>query len=550
MEIVTVVLALLFAVLVGDWITRYVPVPQPLVQIALGVALAIGPVPSVELDPHIFFLVFLPPLLFLDGWRIPKRDLKRDGATVLALALGLVIFTVVGVGFFIHRLIPSMPLAVAFALAAVLSPTDPIAVGAVTARAPIPKRLMHILEGESLLNDASGLVCLQFAIAAALTGHFSLGGATLSFLWLGLGGAAVGVGLTHAITFVEGRMLGRGDRDPGAQALFSLLIPYAVYLVAEAIHVSGILAAAAAGIAMNYVENSGRALAPIRIRRTAVWDTVQLAGNGAIFVLLGEQLPGIFGKAVAVVNAGDRQAAWALPLYVLVITAALVALRFAWVYVTLRLVLLRARFKGDARPEGLTWHLVATTAVAGVKGAITLAGVLTLPFAMADGTPFPARDLAVFLAMGVILLSLLLATGLLPGLLKSLRLPPEPPRDAEEDRARQVAGAEAMDAIEALKDRLVARATKKHEDVDDSLYAEAADRAMERYSRRAAFAESDEAARARSREMVRIERRLRLAGLRAERDALYRLRRQARLEDGMLRRLVREVDLLESRYAE
>ena len=194
MEIVTVVLALLFAVLVGDWITRFVPIPPPLVQIALGVLLAIGPVPSVELDPHIFFLVFLPPLLFLDGWRIPKRDLKRDGATVLALALGLVLFTVVGIGFFINWLIPTMPLAVSFALAAVLAPTDPIAVGAVAARAPIPRRLMHILEGESLLNDAAGIVLFRFTVAAALTGTFSASHAAGSFCILAL----VGVGVGHA----------------------------------------------------------------------------------------------------------------------------------------------------------------------------------------------------------------------------------------------------------------------------------------------------------------------------------------------------------------
>ncbi len=549
MEIVTVVLALLFAVLVGGWITRFAPVPPPLVQIVLGVVLALAPVPSVELDPHIFFLVFLPPLLFLDGWRIPKRDLRRDGATVLALALGLVLFTVAGMGFFIHWLIPIMPLAVAFALAAVLAPTDPIAVGAVAAGSPIPRRLMHILEGESLLNDASGLVCLRFAIAAALTGHFSLGEASLSFLWLALGGIAVGVALTVAITFVEDRLLRSGGRDPGAQTLFSLLIPFAVYLVAEAVHVSGILAAAAAGIAMNYVENFGQALAPTRIRRTAVWDTVQLAANGAIFVLLGEQLPGILKHAASSVNAGDRHAIYVLPLYVLAITAALMALRFVWVYLALRLVLLRARHRGED-PQGLTWHLVATTTVAGVKGALTLAGVLTLPFAMRDGTPFPARDLAVFLAMGVILLSLVLATLLLPGLLRRLRLPAEPPRDAEEDRARAIAGQAAMDAIEALKVRLLARATKKNADVDDSLYVEATERAMERYSRRAAFIEGSEEARARSREVTRVERRLRIAGLRAERDALYQLRRQARLEDGMLRRMVREVDLLEARYAE
>lgn len=547
MEIVTVVLALLFAVLLGDWITRFVPVPPPLVQIPLGIALAVAPLPSIELDPHIFFLVFLPPLLFLDGWRIPKRDLKRDGATVLALALGLVVFTVVGIGFFINRLIPTMPLAVAFALAAVLSPTDPIAVGAVAKRTPIPGRLMHILEGESLLNDASGLVCLRFAVAAALTGHFSPGEAALSFLWLALGGVAVGVAVTFAITYLEDRVLARGGRDPGGQTLFSILIPFAVYLIAEAIHVSGILAAAAAGIAMNYVLLLNQSQAEVRMRRTAVWDTIQLVANGAIFVLLGEQMPDIFRNALRIVAEGSRHNAWFLPFYVVAVAAALVLLRFAWVYVTLRLVLLRARRRGE-KPQGLTWHLVATTSVAGVRGAITLAGVLTLPHAMPDGRPFPTRDLAVFIATGVILLSIVAATVLLPGLLKRLRLPPEPPGEAEEDRARDIAGQAAMDAVEALKDRLLARATRKDAEVDDSLFAEAADRAMERYSRRAAITGSGDAARERARELMRLERRLRLAALRAERDALFTLRRQARLEDALMHRLVREVDLLEQRY--
>src|SRR6202011_3562615 len=139
-----------------------VPLPLPLVQIALGGVLPPLANPGVALNPDIFFLLFLPPLLFLDGWRIPKEGLFRDKGTILELALGLVVFTVVGVGFFINWMIPEMPVAIAFALAAIVSPTDPIAVSAIAARVPIPKRLMHILEGESLLNDASGLVCMRF----------------------------------------------------------------------------------------------------------------------------------------------------------------------------------------------------------------------------------------------------------------------------------------------------------------------------------------------------------------------------------------------------
>src|SRR5471032_1588884 len=153
-------------------LSRMLPVaiPRPLVQIALGVAIGLVAHLRVELDPEIFFLLFLPPLLFLDGWRIPNDELYKNRATILELALGLVVFTVVGAGLLIHAMIPAMPMPVAFALAAVLSPTDPIAVSAIAERVHVPKRMMRILEGESLLNDASGLVCLRFAIAAALTG--------------------------------------------------------------------------------------------------------------------------------------------------------------------------------------------------------------------------------------------------------------------------------------------------------------------------------------------------------------------------------------------
>jgi len=168
-DTITVALFLLLAVVVSGVFARMFPslLPLPLVQIAFGAAIASVADLGVELKPEIFFLLFLPPLLFLDGWRIPKEGLFRDKGTILELALGLVVFTVVGVGYFVNWMIPAMPLAVAFALAAIISPTDPIAVAAIASRVPIPRRLMHILEGEALLNDASGLICMRFAVAAA-----------------------------------------------------------------------------------------------------------------------------------------------------------------------------------------------------------------------------------------------------------------------------------------------------------------------------------------------------------------------------------------------
>src|SRR5215217_9427435 len=263
---------MLVAVVLSEAITTALPfaIPLPLVQIALGALLAAVVDVSVPLNPDIFFLLFIPPLLFLDGWRIPNRSLFKDAATILELALGLVAFTVVGVGFFIYWLIPAVPLAVAFALAAILSPTDPLAVSAITSRVPVPKRMMHILEGESLLNDASGLVCMRFALAAALTGTFSLPQAVASLLWVALGGIGIGVGLTWAVAKVKSWLATRFGENTGALILISLLIPFGAYLLAEHLHCSGILAAVAAGITMSYAELTGRALATTRMRRTGV----------------------------------------------------------------------------------------------------------------------------------------------------------------------------------------------------------------------------------------------------------------------------------------
>src|SRR5574337_1049872 len=182
MNSIDVALAMLLAVVGSGYLVRMLPFSLPLPQIALGAVISGVFKHGVALDPDIFFLLFLPPLLFLDGSRIPKDRLRHDRGTILALALGLVVFTVVGAGFLIHWLIPAMPVGVAFALAAIVSPTDPVAVSSIAARVPIPKRLMHILEGESLLNDATGLVCFRFAVAAVMTGGFSLLSASLTFL--------------------------------------------------------------------------------------------------------------------------------------------------------------------------------------------------------------------------------------------------------------------------------------------------------------------------------------------------------------------------------
>jgi CPA1 family monovalent cation:H+ antiporter len=542
MSTIGIVLFMLGAVVVSGIIVRVLPraLPTPLVQIALGAAIASLSHHEVELDPEIFFLLFLPPLLFLDGWRIPKEGLLRDKGLILELALGLVFCTVIGMGFFIHWMIPSMPLPVAFALAAIVSPTDPVAVSAISKRVPIPKRIMHVLEGESLLNDASGLVCFRFAVAATLTGTFSASSAALTFAQLAAVGVLAGIGLTYAVMQLKHWIARRFGEEAGAQVLLSLLIPFGAYELAEHLGGSGILAAVAAGITMSYVELSGRALATTRVQRTAVWDTLQFALNGVMFVLLGEQLPAIFFGALDVVRESNHDNPGWLLVYVLAINLGLAGLRFAWVWMSFAVSRALAIRQGREPGEKPTPRLIAAMSVAGVRGAITMAGVLTLPLVMADGTAFPARDLAIFLASGVIILSLSAASLALPRLLHGLAPQAESSEEAGEERARVVA-AEA--AIRAVEEALHGMASGQS---DADLYADAASRVMDLYRRRIEREAASEAAH-RIRQADEIERTLRLAGLRAEREAFFALARAHQITDEQSRVLVREVDLMEER---
>lgn len=547
MQIVTLVLGLLLAVVVSAFATRLSPIklPAPLLQMAIGACFHyIGF--EVEFDSHLFLLLFIPPLLFLDGWRIPKGALFRDWRPILALAIGLVVFTVVGIGLFVHWLIPAVPLPVAFALAAILSPTDPVAVGAMTATSPLPSRLTHILEGEALLNDATGLVCFTFAVTAAMTGHFSLASAALSFVLVSGGGVLVGVGVTFLIGRLNRALIKRAGEEPATQILVSLLMPFAAYLVAEHLHVSGILAAAVAGIAMHYGELVGRALAATRMQRNAVWDTVQATLNGIIFVLLGEQLPQFIERMPqAAGEIGVPGLPWLLA-YLSAITAALVVLRFLWVWIAMHVTVLRAARKGQQRRKAPA-RVLAVTATAGVRGAITLAGILTLPVALPNGAAFPARDVAIFLAMGVILLSLLFATFALPALTRSLAaLPSAESRGAKAQRsseatARTAAAEAAVRRIERLLTESEAGA-----DPDASVArAEAAMHLLAAYRRRLEYGDPHEDENEAQR-VAAAERQLHLSALQAEREELYRLRLDRGIDDDVHRALLREIDLVEA----
>ncbi|GGD02089.1 Na+/H+ antiporter [Undibacterium terreum] len=538
-----IVLAMLLAVVASGYLLRLLPLPLPLplLQIALGVLIAVFFRNGVMLEPDIFFILFLPPLLFLDGWRIPKNDLLRDKGIILAMALGLVVFTVLGAGYMIHWMIPSLPLPVAFALAAVVSPTDPVAVSSIAARSLFPKRLTHILQGESILNDASGLVCFRFAVAAATTGTFSFTSATLAFLWLAAGGIAIGVIVTLLITGAQQWLTRRLDEPVGSSILVNMLLPFGAYMAAEHLHTSGILAAVSAGIVMSHVELSGQTLASTRIKRSAVWDTVQFSLNGVMFVLLGEQLPHILRGAGESIGQGTHMSRWWLAGYALAISTGLIMLRFIWVWGTLRLMMFK-QSKSHARVTRLQLRLVLATSLAGARGAITLAGVMTLPLTLPSGDVFPARDLTILLASAIILLSLLAASIGLPRLLGGMYFPDEPAALQAEDRARREAAEAAIAAIGQAQLELMSRSP------DPEIYPQAAAYVIGLYQYRLGADSDSDFGEGRSHERDHAEKVLRLAALQAERTTIFQLALHGQLSDDFSRKLVREIDLIEARY--
>ncbi|QCP47963.1 Na+/H+ antiporter [Trinickia violacea] len=545
MEIVFTVLILLLAVAVSGIVTRLLPLkpPLPLMQIAIGALLAwprLGL--HVKFDPELFILLFIPPLLFADGWRIPKREFFMQRRAILMLALGLVFMTVLAVGYFAHLVIPGLPLPVAFALAAVLSPTDAVALSAITGKNRLPPHLMHILEGEALMNDASGLVALKFAIAAALTGVFSLREASTSFLFIAAGGLATGVAVAWIFSFIAGRFLPSSDEgDPAPGIVLSLLVPFASYLFAEHFGGSGVLAAVAAGMTMGVAAASQKVPVSARVRAAGTWTMIEFVFNGMVFILLGLQLPHIIGSALISAHHESDALVILLVGYVAAMLAVLYAIRFAWVWL-LRWFASRSAAKHGVANAVPGLRTAAVTTVSGVRGAISLAAVLSLPEVLPNGAPLPGREMAIFIASGVILGSLLIAVIGLPLLLRGLRIGLDP-HAGEERNARILAAQTAIRALHDAQDKLVA-------DLDESASASLADvtaRVMEVYRRRLAALGSDgKTSSDVARRMEALEQQMRIAAMRAERAVLLKLLAEHKINDETLNKLMREVDLSET----
>ncbi|MGP1200856.1 Na+/H+ antiporter [Serratia marcescens] len=543
METFFTILILLLTVSLSGVVTRILPfqIPLPLMQIIVGAVLA-WPQFGLHIDfnPELFLMLFIPPLLFADGWKTPAQEFIHYGREILCLALVLVIITVVGVGYLIHFLLPSIPLAAAFALAAVLSPTDAVALSGIVGKGRMPKPVMSVIEGEALMNDASGLVSLNFSIAVALGAMaFTLESAFLTFLQVSIGGVLCGI----IIVFLYNQMVKFIHKwmynDSATQIIFSLLLPFSCYLIAERIGVSGILAAVSAGMMIGQ-SKVNRSMPLVRLRTNNIWEMLEFVFNGMVFILLGLQLPGILNFTVAQTGIDHSISLETLLAYVVIIYFSLIAVRLIWLW------LMKVGSATLMRKDPLLFSKFSTrdlfvAAFAGVRGAVTLAGVLSIPLFLLDGSPFPGRYQLVFIASGVILLSIVVGIVTLPFLLRG-NLPPEEDQEEAFSVSEALASA-ASKAINETKEKLL---VAPPDDATPELIEETTRRMLDVLQRKILTKEDVKNIVA----LKRLEKQLYLASLHAEREELYRLRRMKKISHEKQRKLLHRIDITEVLIAE
>lgn len=521
---IELVLALILAVALIAVLARFVPVPLPLLLIAGGVGLSFAPgYTQVRIDPEIFFLLFIPPLLFADGWLMPRRDLKAVLRPVLLLAFGLVLATVVVVGYALHALIPTLPLPAAFALGAIVSPTDAVATAAMTERLPLPSRVTLILNGESLINDASGLVAFKFAVAAMATGAFSLWDAGGQLVLVAAGGTLMGLVVAMAAGAVRLGLKRVGSDMPTVQTLMSLLTPFAAYLAAEGIHASGILALVSAGLYAGW-HDARNLSTPTRQHAWQVWAMVLFVFNGLVFLLLGLTLP------PAIRTLGATQAWTTLAYQAGVLWVIVTAIRLVWVYPSTYLppLLFRSiREKEPSRnPRG-----VFIVGWAGLRGSVTMAAALSLPITAAADAPFPGRDQIIFLSATTILLTLLINGLTLPPLIRALGLRGDGASEREV-RAAEIAIAQAAIAALTVELPRLANAEERH----------FAQRLIDDYDARVARHTANAERRHGLDRVAAAHRRIVLIGIEAQRAELASLRDQGVINDETVRAVEPRID--------
>lgn len=450
MEMLEFVLLLLAAVLVSAVLDQMMPrVSLPLVQIAIGaiVILLVGTPVDVAIDPELFLVLFIAPLLFDESRHASKRGLWDNKGSIVSLAIGLVIVTVLVVGFVLNWIEPSIPLAAAFALGAALGPTDAVAVTALGKDIRLTGRQKSLLSGEALINDASGVVSFQFAIAAAVTGAFSLVDAAQSFAISFFGGIAIGLIAGFLALLAMKAIRGYGYESITVHVVFEVFTPFIVFLAAEHFGTSGILAVVAAGLLITLLPQKPTPVAArLKIASNSVWETLVFVINGVVFVMLGMQLP----KAIMPSWRSDEVSSLLLCGLVLLVTALVVGVRFIWV-----LVMERCDSSAKRHTSKQLVRDALVTTLSGPKGAVTLSIIMTIPFTLSTGEAFPQRDALIFLASGVILCTLLLANFVVPVL--------APKEDSPDETEEQDVNAVTIDILKRVIRQLREQKTPQNE---------------------------------------------------------------------------------------
>ena len=507
-------------------LARKLQVPYPIVLVVAGLILSFVPgIPRVALNPDIVFFVVLPPLLFAAAWLTSWRDFVYNLVSISFLAFGLVAFTVVSVAGTAHFLFPGFDWRLGVVLGAAIATTDAIAATSIAKRVGLPQRIVDILEGESLVNDATGLLALEFGLALVVGGQApTVTAGFLRLAYLVVGGIAVGMLIGLVIHWVEHQI----DDGP-IEITISILVPYAAYLAAEFVHASGVLAVVACGLYLG--RGSAHFFSPaVRIQANAVWNVFTFILNGFVFVLIGLQLP-IVREGIKDYSPGS------LLLYGGLFSALVILLRLCWVFpgATLAFWIRRRVFhQNEVRPPA---RQIFVTGWTGMRGVIALAAALSLPERLADGSPFPQRNLIIFLTFSVILVTLVLQGLTLPALIRALGLAGAVGPNCEETEARRIMAEAALEQLERAGRDVTPDSAALYEDL------------REHYRLRlSSLPRGDAEPDGSDPEAYARFLALSLELLTVERETAVRLRNNGRINDEVLRQLLHELDLSEIRY--
>jgi CPA1 family monovalent cation:H+ antiporter len=524
---VELICLLLMVIAALDVVGRRIGVPYPVLLVLSGLVLSLVPyLPHVSFDPELALLVFLPPLLYPAALFTSWRDFRRNLRPITLHAVGLVLATTVAVAWVAHAMIPGLPWAAALILGAIVSPPDAIAATAVLQHMKIPRRIVAVLEGESLVNDSIALVLYRFGIAAVVTGSFSLSEAVFKLPIVALGGVLIGWVVGVVVHWLQRRL-----DDPPVQITISLLTPFVAYLPAERLGLSGVLAVVTCGLFIGW--RSPLMITPrTRLEAVAFWRMVVFLLNGIIFILIGLQLPAVVG--------GLHTESWfAFLPYAGAVSVTVVLTRILWVFLAAYLPRLISKQIRDR--EGYpAWQHVAVVAWSGMRGVVSLAAALALPLSTRAGAPFPGRNEIVFLSFCIILVTLVFQGLTLPFLVRALRIADDGESNREERIARKKANEAALAYVEELVDH-----TGLHTNRIARLRDEYRDRLaqLEYCSELEAQPDPAKLPASHFNQLVR-------EALRVERRTLIALRNQHQINDETLRVIQRDIDLAEARMIE